>query len=122
MATIRPRLEQNLQDANLWIRKNCHDAYVKLDEAMKSKKLDEKLQSLNATLEEANIDPQHLLYGLFAFITICWALSVGVRRLRSKKEATRPNTPDLEKRSPFKAPAREPGGRVAHSHLSVLGT
>ncbi|KAF9733277.1 hypothetical protein PMIN06_008775 [Paraphaeosphaeria minitans] len=109
MATIRSRLEQTLQEANLWIRHTCHSAYEKLDEAMKSKKLDEKLQSLNVALEDANIDPQHLLYSFLALLTVWWAVSVGVRRLRSRKQATQPSTPDLEKRSPLKEPPRPPG-------------
>ncbi|KAJ4303719.1 hypothetical protein N0V90_002620 [Kalmusia sp. IMI 367209] len=109
MASIRPRLAHNIQDVNLWVRSNCHTAYTKLDEAMKNGKVDEKLQSLNATLQEASIDPQRLLYGFFALATVCWAVSLAVRKLRTRKQAVRPRTPDLEKRSPPKAPPREPG-------------
>jgi hypothetical protein len=116
MATIRPRLEQNLHHANLWVRHNCNTAYAKLYEAMKSKGLERKLQSLNLALEDANIDPQHLLYGFFAFLAFWWAVSAGVRRLKSRKQVTRPRTPDLEKRSPFKAPAREPGGTLPNPY------
>lgn len=122
MASIRPRLAHNIQDVNLWVRSNCHTAYTKLDEAMKNGKVDEKLQSLNATLQEASIDPQRLLYGFFALATVCWAVSLAVRKLRTRKQAARPRTPDLEKRSPPKAPPREPGGTLSPTSCTQIQT
>ena len=120
MANLRPHLEQTVRDTGLWIRSNCHAMYTKLDEAVKSKKLDEKLQGLSSRLQGTGIDIQHLIYGLLAFMTIAWALTISVRRFRARNQVPRPSTPDPEKRSPFKAPPREPGGTTAPFYSPAL--
>ena len=117
--TVRPRLEQSIHDANTWVLSSCRHAYETLDKSMKSKKLDQKLQRFNTTLKTANIDPEHLFYGFFALITITWALRIATHRLRLTHQAPRPSTPDLEKRSPLKAPPRKPGSKHTIHPLSL---
>lgn len=57
------------------------------------------------------MDPKHLLYGILGLATLVWVGAILLRRLRRRRsEVAVPNTPNLEKQSPFKAAAREPGG------------
>ena len=102
MSRLHPRVEQSMQEAQRWIRRNCATARTKLDAT---------LQQAHTTVQDSDIDPKHLLYGVLAVLTIAWATSLLARRLSARnKSVARPRTPDLEKRSAFKAPAREPGG------------
>jgi hypothetical protein len=97
MATLLSRFEREAEEIQDWVRHNCNGA------------------KLNATYRKANLDERSLLYGAFLGVTLVWMISVVTRRIRARKANIRPGTPDLEKRSPFKAPEREPGVK---QHLS----
>ncbi|KAI4942334.1 hypothetical protein J4E86_010136 [Alternaria arbusti] len=65
---------------------------------------------LNNVLKQTDIQPKAALYSLllfaaFTYFTIAVTNLIRARRLTS----SRPSTPNLEKRSPFKAPDRPPG-------------
>jgi hypothetical protein len=91
---IQARVAERLGEAQHWARHNCNAS------------------NLNATMQKHNIDPQTLLYGTLALLTLAWIVSRITRRILTRKLASRPGTPDVEKRSPFKAPPREPGGKI----------
>ena len=98
-----PRVEHSVNEVQHWVRRHCATAQAKLDAT---------LQQANTTMQESDLEPKHLLYSVLALLTLAWTTSVLARRLFARKTpVSRPNTPDLEKRSPFKAPAREPGGK-----------
>jgi hypothetical protein len=59
-----------------------------------------------------NVSQKNLMYGLLVIITLVWAIS----RARRASNAT-PRTPDVEKRSPFRALERQPGGTA---HMNTL--
>jgi hypothetical protein len=63
-------------------------------------------------MQKYDIDHKSFFYGALAVVTLAWIVSIVTRRIRSQKSENRPSTPDVEKRSPFKAPQREPGGTV----------
>ncbi|KAG9190157.1 alpha-1,2-mannosyltransferase [Alternaria panax] len=65
---------------------------------------------LTTSLKEANIQPKAALYAVLFFATFTWFAIALSRRLFTRRHSTsRPSTPNLEKRSPFKAPDRPPG-------------
>ena len=65
----------------------------------------------NTLLKDANIQPKAALYAALFFATFTWLAITLSRLLLSRRRPTsRPSTPNLEKRSPFKAPDRPPGG------------
>ncbi|KAF1832426.1 hypothetical protein BDW02DRAFT_554848 [Decorospora gaudefroyi] len=64
---------------------------------------------LNTTLKNTGIQPKAALYAFLLFITFIWLIITITRYLRAHKQNSRPNTPNLEKRSAFKAPERPLG-------------
>jgi hypothetical protein len=111
MSHLYPRIEQSVEEIHHWVRRNCATAQTKLDAT---------LRQANTSLNAAGIKPKHLLYGVLAVLTLAWATSVLVRRIFARKgRVSRPSSPDLEKRSPFKAPPREPGGKCHRSHTGI---
>lgn len=102
MSALRARLAGKLTETDDWIRHNCNVAKI------------------DATIRNLDIQPQTLIYGVLAVVTLVWLASIVTRRrIRSRKLSDRPSTPDIEKRSPFKAPAREPGGKLDISPLRI---
>ena len=62
-------------------------------------------------LKDANIQPKAALYAALFFATFTWLAITLSRLLLTRRHPTsQPSTPNLEKRSPFKAPDRPPGG------------
>ena len=62
-------------------------------------------------LKDANIQPKAALYAALFFATFTWlAITLSRLLLARRRRTSRPSTPNLEKRSPFKAPDRPPGG------------
>jgi hypothetical protein len=100
-------LEHHSDEIHDWIRRNC---------AIASTKLNHSFHQANTLLARKDINPKHLIYAILALVTLAWTTSLLTRRLLSrKKPVSRPRTPDLEKRSTFKTPAREPGGMLFHT-------
>ncbi|CAN9411110.1 unnamed protein product [Alternaria sp. RS040] len=64
----------------------------------------------NTLLKDANIQPKVALYAALFFATFTWlAITLSRLLLTRRRPTSRPSTPNLEKRSPFKAPDRPPG-------------
>lgn len=93
MAALLSRFEREAVEIQDWVRHNCNVA------------------KLNTTYRKANLDERSLLYGAFLGVTLVWVISVVTRQIRARNANIQPGTPDLEKRSPFRAPEREPGGK-----------
>ncbi|KAF2787079.1 glycosyltransferase family 22 protein [Melanomma pulvis-pyrius CBS 109.77] len=91
MASLLPRFEHKVDEVREWVRHNCNVA------------------GLGSTYRMAHLDGRSLLYGALLGVTLAWVASIITRRMRARKLAVRPGTPDLEKRSPFRAAEREPG-------------
>lgn len=67
---------------------------------------------LHTTLQNANIPPKAALYAGLLLVTCVWFVATFTRHVRkARRDSTQPSTPNLEKRSPFKAPDRPPGGK-----------
>ncbi|KAF2195272.1 hypothetical protein K469DRAFT_545389 [Zopfia rhizophila CBS 207.26] len=80
-----------------WARHNCNVA------------------KLNVAVHEVYSHQKPLIYGLLVFITLIWVVTVITRRIHNRKLLPRPSTPNLEKQSSFKTPAREPGVWIPQS-------
>jgi hypothetical protein len=92
MASLLSRFEREAEEIQDWVRHNCNVA------------------KLNTTYRKANLDERSLLYGALVGVAFVWVVSVVTRGIRARKANNRPSTPDIEKRSPFRAQEREPGG------------
>jgi flagellar biosynthesis protein FlhB len=63
-------------------------------------------------LRDANINSKAALYSVLLFVAFTYLSITIVRLVRIRRQNTaRPSTPNLEKRSPFKAPDRPFGGK-----------
>lgn len=107
MSHFHSRIEQSVQEVHRWMRLHCATAQTNLHATFRK---------ANTALQSSEVDPKHLLYGILAILTLVWTTALLARRLLSRKRPiSGPATPDLEKRSPFKAPAREPGSTFSPS-------
>jgi hypothetical protein len=69
-------------------------------------------------LNDAAIQPRAALYAGLLFVTCVWLAIAVTQHMRNRKHnSAHPNTPNLEKRSPFKAPDRPFGGNFDLSFL-----
>ena len=105
MSALLARSSQDVGLATEAVHRQCHRA----------------LAMLHTALQDKIIRPKHILYVALAGLTSVWlALNFISRfRNRTRQSTTRPSTPNLEKRSMFKAADREPGGML-YAHLSLL--
>jgi hypothetical protein len=76
------------------------------------------LAKFNTALQNETVRPRHTIYIALVGIMSMWLVLSFITRLRPRmrQSTTRPSTPNLEKRSPFKTVDREPGGTL-HAHL-----
>lgn len=72
------------------------------------------LASLQRTWEDRSARPKLLLYVGLTILASLWLGATLILRLRTRQRQLEkpPSTPDLEKRSPFKATERKPGGTL----------
>lgn len=97
MSALRARLVDKFGEVEDWVQQNCN------------------VRHINATVQRVqrvDIDQKIILYSVLALITLAWAASAVTRRIYNRKSNYAPRSPDVEKRSPFKSPPREPGGTV----------
>jgi hypothetical protein len=76
---------------------------------------------MQRTLAAAELDWKYAVYVLLGLATCIWAgvlLAQCLSTPKTRGGVQRPRTPDLEKRSPVKAAAREPGSEYlpAYQH------
>ena len=72
---------------------------------------------LRTLLAEAKRSPKAALYTGLGFGAWGWRVAALIRHVRGRRarqNITQPSTPNLEKRSPFKAPERPFGGKHIH--------
>lgn len=108
MSTLAPRIAELAEQAEQLhqvLRRHCSTAQVHFTKAQ---------NSFNTTLQHANIHPKAALYAGLVLVTFIWLVATFTRHLRTRarNQLSPPSTPNLEKRSPFKAPERPPGGTI----------
>lgn len=96
MFALTPRFAEHAEQLNRAVRHHCTKAQTKLDQVM----------------QHSDVHPRIILYAGLALVTCVWLAITVTHRIRPRKRQsiTPPSTPNLEKRSPFKAPDRPPGG------------
>lgn len=107
MLSLTPRLAKHVGTLHQAVRQHC----AELERAIHLH-CDKAQTNLNTALKHADIHPKAALYAGLLLVTCIW-LSVTLTchlRTRARNQVTPPDTPNLEKRSPFKAPDRPPGG------------
>lgn len=79
------------------------------------------LAMLHTALRDKAYQPRHILYIVLAGLTSVWLAASLLSRARyqTRQSTTRPSTPNLEKRSPFKAADRKSGGTVHAPYASM---
>lgn len=99
MFTLSPRLAEHVDQLDRTVRHHCSNAKV-------------NLTVLNKSVQDSNIEPKAILYAALLFGVCVWLAVTFTRHIRQRRRQalTPPSTPNLEKRSPFKAPDRPPGG------------
>jgi hypothetical protein len=114
LADLGPRMAKHVEQLHHNVRVHCSTAQTHLIKAQ---------TNLTNILQNANIPLKAVLYAILILITSTWLAITFIRRRRSC--LTPPNTPNLEKRSPFRAPDRPPGGMSNQSipsdhHLHLI--
>lgn len=104
MTTVASPLQLHIQYVRRWGRSNCDAILSKIDARITNNAFGGKLR----TIQTMSFDARHLLYGLLVCVAILWFVVAAIRR---RAGTTKPSTPELEKRSPFKAPPRPLGGK-----------
>jgi hypothetical protein len=104
MSALLSRSSRHAEQAIEAVHQQCHTALTKLHTAP----------------QNGTIRPRHILYIALAGLTSVWLALNFITRLRrrTRQSTMRPSTPNLEKRSPFKAADREPGGML-YAHQSL---
>lgn len=97
MSAIIPRVMEHTRHVARIVQHHCGKVQEKLDR----------------TLQIANTQPKAVLYsGLLAIVCVWFCVTIARRiRYRKRQFITPPSTPNLEKRTLFKAPDRPPGGK-----------
>jgi hypothetical protein len=76
---------------------------------------------LNNLLQNTTIQPKPTLYSLLFLATFIWLAITTTRLLRTRRPTTsRPNTPNLEKRTLGKAPERPFGGTSTYPSFASI--
>jgi hypothetical protein len=101
MSTIMPRIASHVEQFQEIIQHHCSTAQPHLFKARKR---------LNTTLHHTKLHPKAALYTTLFLFTLIWLAIKLTRRLRTHAQPPLPNTPNLEKRSWPKPPARPFGG------------
>ncbi|KAH7080650.1 Alg9-like mannosyltransferase family-domain-containing protein [Paraphoma chrysanthemicola] len=106
MSTLTPRLAKHVDTLREAARLHCTEFERILRQHCHTAKF-----HLDPVLKHVNVHPKAALYASLLLFTCTWLLVTVTRRLRTRARSriTPPNTPNLEKRSPFKAPDRPPG-------------
>lgn len=101
MSTLLARSRQHAEQAINAVQYWCHTAFANVHTAWR----DEDLR------------PRRVLYVALAVVASVWlAVKLLLQlRNRTRQSTTPPSTPNLEKRSPFRAAERKPGGIASHS-------
>jgi hypothetical protein len=103
MAILSARFVEQVEQLHQTIQHHCHTAQTQLSKAQ---------AGLNTAVHDLDIHPKVAIYSGLFIVTIFWVASAITHQLRNRlrnRDAS-PNTPNLEKRSPFRAPDRPPGG------------
>ncbi|KAF2711420.1 hypothetical protein K504DRAFT_453268 [Pleomassaria siparia CBS 279.74] len=96
MDHMHTHISQHVDKLHTRIRQHCNNANTKL----------------TTTYRNAHVDSRSLVRGALLGIVLAWVISIAVQRMRARRKRDRnavPRSPDLEKRSPFRAAEREPG-------------
>lgn len=75
---------------------------------------------LRTVFRDATLSPKAALYTGLVIVTCIWLVIAFTRHVharRARRNSTRPSTPNLEKRSPLRAPERPFGGKQQESLL-----
>jgi hypothetical protein len=102
---LQQRAQQHYQQLHQAVHHHCHNLQTQYG----------KVQgNLSTGLRNNDVHPKAALYAVLVVVTTIWLAIATGRRLRARirKRDTPPSTPNLEKRSPFKAPDRPPGGNT----------
>ncbi|KAF1939583.1 hypothetical protein EJ02DRAFT_504697 [Clathrospora elynae] len=95
MSTLGPRFAEHARHLARTARHHCINVQAKI----------------NTAIQHVDINPKAALYAGLLFMTCVWLAITITNRMRHGKRnsTTRPNTPNLERRTPFKAAERPPG-------------
>ena len=96
MSALTARNQKHTERLVNIVQQQCYTAHARLQTAWHDEHTRKKLT----------------LYAGLAVMTSVWLAVTLTRRLRTRKRqlTTPPSTPNLERRSPFQAPERKPGG------------
>jgi len=101
MDQFRERAQQHHEQLSQAIWQHCHKLQTVYTKAK---------TNFGTNIRDNDFHPKAALYAVLVIITTTWLAITLTRRLRDRKGDTPPSTPNLEKRSPFKAPERPFGG------------